>query len=70
MMNEKEIIEMQRLIDEGIALAHQRLVARASFDHESLILSKDGKIVEAIPEGLTDAVREKVGDPLLRCRYK
>lgn len=70
MMSEKEIMEMQRLIDEGIVLAQQRLVARARYDRESLVFSQGGKIVETIPEGPTESVREKAGDPLLRYRYK
>ena len=49
-MTEKEILEMQRLIDEGIRLAQERLWERARREHQSLIVARDGKVIELYPE--------------------
>ena len=45
-MNEKEIKEMQRKIDLGILVAQQRLIERTKRFDGTLILAKDGEVVE------------------------
>jgi hypothetical protein len=45
-MSEREVKEMQRKIDEGILVAQQRLVARARRDDATLIIARDGVVVE------------------------
>lgn len=49
-MNESEILEMLSRIDEGIQLAQYRLYIRARRDNESLIVCRDGEVVEYYPE--------------------
>lgn len=65
-MNEKEIKEMQRRIDEGIRIAQERLWQRARRYGQTLVVVRDGKIVEFIPDGrpATDSLTQ--GDPLLQ----
>ncbi len=45
-MTEKEVYEMQRKIDEGIRLAQKRLIARAKHNNSTLIIARDGMVVE------------------------
>ena len=66
-MTDNEVREMQRLIDAGIQLAHNRLLARARFDQQVLVFSQDGKVIEKIPEGAATYPALE-GDPLLRHR--
>jgi len=64
-MTDREIKEMQRLIDEGIRLAQQRLWERAGATQQSLIVSREGRILEMVPEVDSCVVSTK-GDPLVR----
>lgn len=65
-MSEREILEMQRRIDEGIRLAHKRLWERAGSQGQSLVVSRGGEIIEMVPEGDRPAVFSIAGDPLAR----
>ncbi len=49
-MNEREIIDMQRRIDEGIVLAQKRLVERSRLFHSTLIVARNGHVMEVAPE--------------------
>lgn len=49
-MSEKEILDMQRRIDEGIRLAQKRLYERARREHQSIIIAPEGKVIEFFPE--------------------
>lgn len=49
-MNDSEILEMLSRIDEGIQLAQYRLYIRSRKDMESMIVFRDGKVMEYIPE--------------------
>lgn len=51
-MNEHEVAEMQRKIDEGILLAHERLIRRAKHDNLKLVIFRNGQIVEISAEEL------------------
>ena len=51
-MNEFEIAEMQQKIDEGIQLAQQRLVDKARLFNTTLVVERDGVVVELRPEEL------------------
>jgi len=65
-MMEKDILEMQRLIDEGVRLAQIRLWQRAGAEHQALVVYRGGKILELVPEveeGVTDC---NSGDPFAR----
>lgn len=64
-MNEREIREMQRRIDEGIRLAQQRLWERAGREGRSLVVMQDGKLREIIPEAKSDIAPSPISsDPL------
>ena len=65
-MTDKDIRRMQRRIDEGIQLAHRRLWERAGHARQSLVVWRDGKIMEVVPEGDADERLDAVGDPLAR----
>lgn len=45
-MTDREVEEMQRRIDEGIKLAQSRLCERAMHDGLSLVVTRDGKLME------------------------
>lgn len=51
-MNEKDIVEMQQKIDEGILLAQERLVEKARLFNSTLVVARDGAVVELKPEEL------------------
>ena len=51
-MNEAEVDEMQRKIDEGIYLAQERLIERARHNHTTLVVAQGGRIVEVTAEEL------------------
>ncbi len=51
-MNDKDIQIMQQRIDQGIALAQQRLVERSKLFHSTLVISRNGNVVELFPEDL------------------
>ncbi len=65
-MKEREIKEMQRLIDEGVRRAQYRLWQRAGAAHQSLVVYRGGKIVEMVPESEQYAADCNDGDPLAR----
>ncbi|MCQ2223082.1 MAG: hypothetical protein MJZ35_04760 [Bacteroidaceae bacterium] len=45
-MNEKQKLEMVRRIDQGILLAHTRLIEKAKRDNLSLILFRNGTVMD------------------------
>ncbi|MCR5181245.1 MAG: hypothetical protein K6C30_08565 [Bacteroidaceae bacterium] len=49
-MNDREILEMQQKIDKGILLAQKRLVERSKLFNSSLVIAREGKVVELQPE--------------------
>lgn len=49
-MNELEVAEMQRKIDEGILLAQERLIKRAKHDNLTLVVARNGQVVELSAE--------------------
>ena len=51
-MSEDEVYEMQCKIDEGIYLAQKRLVERAKHNHTTLIIAREGQVVEVKAEEL------------------
>lgn len=51
-MSEIEVAEMQRKIDEGILRAQERLIERAKHDNLSLVVARDGEVVEIPAEDL------------------
>lgn len=65
-MTDKEIRDMQRRIDEGIRVAQERLWHRAQFNHQTLVVARNGKIVEFIPSDDAAAESAPQGDPLLQ----
>ncbi len=68
-MTEQEIMDMQRRIDAGIQLAQQRLWTRACHDRQSLVVTKNGRVAEIMPEeSEIPFVMSTQGDPL--CRRK
>ena len=69
-MKEKEIREMQRLIDEGVRKAQYRLLQRAGAARQSLVVCRDGKILELIPEVEPSMTDGNSGDPLARRKQR
>ncbi len=70
-MTDREILEMQRRIDEGILLAQQRLWHRAGILGQTLVVARGESIVETIPsadDSSTSSVLE--GNPLGRRSMK
>ena len=65
-MKEKEILEMQRLIDEGVRRAQARLWQRAGAANQSLIVCRNGKILELVPDVEASMTDSNCGDPLAR----
>lgn len=65
-MSDVEIIELQRRIDEGIRLAHSRLLERASLTRQTLVVCRGGKIMDIVPEEGHHKVLSMAGDPLAR----
>ena len=53
-------------IDEGIRVAQERLWHRAQFNHQTLVVAQDGKIVEFVPDADGIAFSVPQGDPLLQ----
>ncbi|MCR4994759.1 MAG: hypothetical protein K6A32_05190 [Bacteroidales bacterium] len=51
-MSDREIKEMQRLIDEGIVLAQKRLVEHSRKLGSTLVVSRNGKVVELLADEL------------------
>ena len=69
-MKEQEILEMQRLIDEGVRRAQYRLLQRACAANQSLVVCRNGKILELVPEVEPSMVDGNSGDPLARRRQR
>ncbi len=69
-MKEKEILEMQRLIDEGVRRAQLRLLQRAGAARQSLVVCRDGKIFEIVPEMEQNMGDSNCGDPLARRKQR
>ncbi|MBP3711945.1 MAG: hypothetical protein J6I86_05715 [Bacteroidaceae bacterium] len=69
-MKEQEILEMQRLIDEGVRRAQSRLWQRAGAAHQSLVVCREGKIIEMVPDVEANVFDSNVGDPLARRRQR
>ena len=69
-MSEKEILEMQRRIDEGIRLAQKRLWERARSTQQTLVVYNEGEIVEMVPDGESTSANASQGDPLTRRRNR
>lgn len=69
-MKENEILEMQRLIDEGVRRAQFRLLQRAGAAHQSLVVCRDGKILEMVPKVEPSFVDGNAGDPLARRKQR
>ncbi len=69
-MSEKEILEMQRRIDEGIRLAQKRLWERARTTQQALVIYDEGEIVEMVPDGDSTSANAMQGDPLVRRRNR
>ena len=65
-MKEQEILEMQRLIDEGVRKAQSRLWQRAGAARQSLVVCRNGKILEMVPDVEQSMADAGNGDPLAR----
>lgn len=66
----RDLLDLQRRIDEGIRLAQKRLACRAKRDNLSLVMFREGEIVEMVPDAGDDENDGRCGDPLSRTRYK
>ena len=51
-MNETEVAEMQRKIDEGIQLAQERLIEKAKRNHTTLVIARNNEVVEVTADEL------------------
>ena len=51
-MNDREIHEMQLKIDRGIQLAQERLVERSRLLHTTLVVAREGRVIEVQAEEL------------------
>ena len=69
-MKEKEILEMQRLIDEGVRKAQYRLLQRACAANQTLVVCRDGKILEFVPDMKQAMADTSSGDPLARRKQR
>lgn len=69
-MKEKEILEMQRLIDEGVRKAQYRLLQRAHASNQSLVVCRNGKILELVPDVEQNMTEGSCGDPLARRKQR
>jgi len=69
-MKEKEILEMQRLIDEGVRKAQYRLLQRAHASNQSLVVCRNGKILELVPDVEPNMSESSCGDPLARRKQR
>ncbi|MBQ8865964.1 MAG: hypothetical protein IJ020_07520 [Bacteroidaceae bacterium] len=69
-MKEKEILEMQRLIDEGVRKAQYRLWQRAGAARQSLVVCRGGKIMEMVPDVDQWVEDSFSGDPLARRKQR
>ncbi len=62
-MNKDEVYEMQRKIDEGIYLAQKRLIERAKHNHTTLVIAREGEVIEVNAEELCP-IRRKIYPPI------
>ena len=69
-MKEQEILEMQRLIDEGVRKAQYRLLQRACAAGQSLVVCRNGKILELVPDVEQAFADGNSGDPLARRKQR
>ena len=69
-MKEQEILEMQRLIDEGVRRAQFRLLQRAGAARQSLVVCRNGKILEMVPSVEQMVTDSNSGDPLARRKQR
>lgn len=69
-MKEQEILEMQRLIDEGVRKAQYRLLQRACAANQALVVCRNGKILEMVPEVEQGFQEGSAGDPLARRKQR
>lgn len=69
-MKEQEIIEMQRLIDEGVRRAQFRLLQRACATNQALVVCRQGKIFEFVPKVEPNMYDTSCGDPLARRKQR
>lgn len=69
-MKEQEILEMQRLIDEGVRKAQSRLWQRAGAARQTLVVCRGGKILELIPDVEQAPSDTTAGDPLARRKQR
>jgi len=69
-MKEQEILEMQRLIDEGVRRAQYRLWQRAGAANQTLVVCRGGKILEMVPEVEQCVADSNCGDPLARRKQR
>lgn len=51
-MTDRDIAIMQQKIDQGILLAQERLVERSRLFHTTLVVAREGRVVELMPEDL------------------
>ena len=69
-MKENEILEMQRLIDEGVRRAQCRLLQRAGAANQSIVVYRGGKIMEMVPKVEQSIPYSNEGDPLARRKQR
>ena len=69
-MKEKEILAMQRRIDEDIRQPQSRLLQRASAARQSLVVCRNGKILELVPDVEQNMTEGSSGDPLARRKQR
>ena len=49
-MSDRDIAEMQQRIDEGIVLAQERLVERSRLFDSTLVVARNGQVMEIHPD--------------------
>ena len=69
-MKEQEILEMQRLIDEGVRKAQYRLLQRACAAGQSLVACRNGKLLPLVPDVEQALADGNSGDPLARRKQR
>lgn len=51
-MSDRDIADMQQRIDAGIVLAQERLVERSRLFHSTLVVARNGQVLEVLPDEL------------------
>jgi len=51
-MSDREVFEMQKKIDKGILLAQERMLKRSRLFHSTVVVAREGRVVEVRPEEL------------------